>query len=106
MTYSFIKAVESEPGTTYGRLLNAMRATIRDNGGDSGIPGPIGSFFRRVITFSCAQVLDLLTRSSHLILATQTCEDTSVTSVGRFCRNLNYVRQKHLTSTRSRLCCS
>uniref|UniRef100_A0ACD5YF21 Uncharacterized protein n=1 Tax=Avena sativa TaxID=4498 RepID=A0ACD5YF21_AVESA len=55
MTYSFIKAVESEPGTTYGRLLNAMRATIRDNGGDSGIPGPIGSFFRRVITFSSAQ---------------------------------------------------
>jgi metacaspase-1 len=57
MTYSFIKAVESEPGTTYGRLLTAMRATIRDNGGDLGIPGPIGTFFRRVITFSCAQVL-------------------------------------------------
>ncbi|XP_048548091.1 metacaspase-1-like [Triticum urartu] len=55
MTYSFIKAVESEPGTTYGRLLSAMRATIRDNGGESGIPGPIGSFFRRVITFSNAQ---------------------------------------------------
>nr|CAB3500616.1 unnamed protein product [Digitaria exilis] len=55
MTYSFIKAVESEPGTTYGRLLTAMRATIRDNGGESGIPGPIGTFFRRVITFSCAQ---------------------------------------------------
>jgi hypothetical protein len=56
MTYSFIKAVESEPGTTYGRLLTAMRATIRDNGGEFGIPGPIGTFFRRVITFSCAQV--------------------------------------------------
>ncbi|GJN31671.1 hypothetical protein PR202_gn00029 [Eleusine coracana subsp. coracana] len=55
MTYSFIKAVESEPGTTYGRLLTAMRATIRDNGGEFGIPGPIGTFFRRVITFSCAQ---------------------------------------------------
>ncbi|KAL5210748.1 hypothetical protein ABZP36_006371 [Zizania latifolia] len=55
MTYSFIKAVLSEPGTTYGRLLSAMRATIRDNGGDLGIPGPLGSFFRRVITFSCAQ---------------------------------------------------
>jgi hypothetical protein len=48
--------VESEPGTTYGRLLTAMRATIRDNGGELGIPGPIGTFFRRVITFSCAQV--------------------------------------------------
>jgi hypothetical protein len=45
MTYSFIKAVESEPGTTYGRLLTAMRATIRDNGGELGIPGPIGTFF-------------------------------------------------------------
>jgi metacaspase-1 len=45
--------VASEPGTTYGRLLTAMRATIRDNG---GIPRPIGTFFRRVITFSCAQV--------------------------------------------------
>jgi len=56
MTYSFIKAVESEPGTTYGRLLTAMRATIRDNGGEFGIPGPIGTFFRRVITISCAQV--------------------------------------------------
>ncbi|KAL6593722.1 hypothetical protein ACP70R_048623 [Stipagrostis hirtigluma subsp. patula] len=55
MTYSFIKAVESEPGTTYGRLLTAMRATIRDSGGEFGIPGPIGTFFRRVITFSCAQ---------------------------------------------------
>ncbi|KAJ1296827.1 hypothetical protein BS78_01G332400 [Paspalum vaginatum] len=55
MTYSFIKAVESEPGATYGRLLAAMRATIRDNGGELGIPGPIGTFFRRVITFSCAQ---------------------------------------------------
>jgi hypothetical protein len=69
MTYSFIKAVESDPGTTYGRLLNAMRATIRDNGGDSGIPGPIGSFFRRVITFSCAQVVH---QSRHS--TTQTCK--------------------------------
>ncbi|CAD6203883.1 unnamed protein product [Miscanthus lutarioriparius] len=55
MTCSLIKAVESELGTTYGRLLTAMRATIRDNGGEFGIPGPIGTFFRRVITFSCAQ---------------------------------------------------
>jgi metacaspase-1 len=62
MTYSFIKAVESEPGTTYGRLLTAMRATIRDNGGEFGIPGPIGTFFRRVITFSCAQVQNSRTK--------------------------------------------
>uniref|UniRef100_A0A0E0GNJ7 Uncharacterized protein n=1 Tax=Oryza nivara TaxID=4536 RepID=A0A0E0GNJ7_ORYNI len=55
MTYSFIKAVETEPGTTYGRLLSAMRSTIRGGGGEVGIPGPLGAFFRRVITFSCAQ---------------------------------------------------
>ncbi|EES16425.1 metacaspase-2 [Sorghum bicolor] len=55
MTYSLIKAVESEPGTTYGRLLTAMRATIRDSGREFGGMGPIGTFFRRVITFSRAQ---------------------------------------------------
>ncbi|GJN41046.1 hypothetical protein PR202_gn00370 [Eleusine coracana subsp. coracana] len=55
MTYSFIKAVESEPGATYGRLLMDMRATIRNNGGDFGIPGPIGTFFCQAINFSRAQ---------------------------------------------------
>ncbi|KAL0384463.1 UNVERIFIED_CONTAM: Metacaspase-2 [Sesamum radiatum] len=30
MTYSFIRAAQNEPGLTYGRLLNAMRQTIRD----------------------------------------------------------------------------
>ncbi|XP_051132195.1 metacaspase-1-like [Andrographis paniculata] len=30
MTYSFIQAVQNEPGLTYGRLLNAMRQTIRE----------------------------------------------------------------------------
>ncbi|KAJ7968216.1 Metacaspase-1 [Quillaja saponaria] len=30
LTYSFIQAVQKEPGLTYGRLLNAMRRTIRE----------------------------------------------------------------------------
>ncbi|KAI5005298.1 hypothetical protein ZWY2020_032541 [Hordeum vulgare] len=52
MTDSFIKAVESEPGTTYGRLLGAMRATIRDGQGAGRrlLPGRIGSFVRKMIT--------------------------------------------------------
>ncbi|XP_052150617.1 metacaspase-1-like [Oryza glaberrima] len=53
MTYSFIRAVESEPGTTYGRLLAAMRATIREGQQGSGVrrllPGRLGSFVRKMI---------------------------------------------------------
>ncbi|GJN41045.1 hypothetical protein PR202_gn00369 [Eleusine coracana subsp. coracana] len=56
MTYSFIKAVESQPGATYGRLITGMRATIRSNGGESGIPGRIGTFSCRTINFNRAQV--------------------------------------------------
>ena len=57
MTDSFIKAVESEPGTTYGRLLSAMRATIRDGQGSgrSLLPGRIGSFVRKMITSNSVQ---------------------------------------------------
>ena len=57
MTDSFIKAVQSEPGTTYGRLLSAMRGTIRDGQGSGRRlkPGRIGSFVRRTITSSSVQ---------------------------------------------------
>lgn len=57
MTDSFIRAVESEPGTTYGRLLSAMRATIRDSQGSGRrlLPGRIGSFVRKMITSSGVQ---------------------------------------------------
>ncbi|GJN31672.1 hypothetical protein PR202_gb20097 [Eleusine coracana subsp. coracana] len=61
MTYSFIKAVESQPGATYGRLITGMRATIRSNGGESGIPGRIGTFFCRTINFNRAQEPQLCT---------------------------------------------
>ncbi|OEL37240.1 Metacaspase-1 [Dichanthelium oligosanthes] len=39
MMDSFINAVEAEPGTTYGRLLSAMRARIRDGQGSRRLPG-------------------------------------------------------------------
>uniref|UniRef100_A0A0D9VUS1 Peptidase C14 caspase domain-containing protein n=1 Tax=Leersia perrieri TaxID=77586 RepID=A0A0D9VUS1_9ORYZ len=57
MTYSFIKAVESEPGTTYGRLLGAMRATIRDGQGSGRrlLPGRLGSFVRKMIPSGAVQ---------------------------------------------------
>lgn len=54
MTYSFIQALESEPGTTYGRLLTAMRSAIRDT--NTGIrSGPIASLLRKVFSFGLTQ---------------------------------------------------
>ncbi|KAJ3673412.1 hypothetical protein LUZ60_006786 [Juncus effusus] len=55
MTYSFIQAVESEPGITYGRLLTAMRTTIRENGSGSCLSGPIASLIRRAVSFQPTQ---------------------------------------------------
>ncbi|KAK1602393.1 hypothetical protein QYE76_016490 [Lolium multiflorum] len=57
MTDSFIKAVQSEPGTTYGRLLSAMRGTIRDGQGMGRrlLPGRVGSFVRKMVTSSSVQ---------------------------------------------------
>lgn len=56
MTFSFIQAVESEPGTTYGRLLTAMRAAIRETGSSCQFSGPIASLIRRAIPFGSTQV--------------------------------------------------
>jgi metacaspase-1 len=64
MTASFIRAVKAEPGTTYGRLLSAMRATIRDGHGSPRLPGRLGSFVRRMIVSSSVQV-----RDAHVNLA-------------------------------------
>ncbi|AQL05897.1 Metacaspase-1 [Zea mays] len=55
MTDSFIKAVEAEPGTTYGRLLSAMRTRIRDGQGSRRLPGRLGSFVRWMIPSSSVQ---------------------------------------------------
>ncbi|XP_064993161.1 metacaspase-1-like isoform X2 [Musa acuminata AAA Group] len=59
MTYSFIQAIESEPGTTYGRLLTAMRAAIRASGIGISINGPIASLMRKVFNFGSTQVPQL-----------------------------------------------
>lgn len=48
MTYSFIQAVQNEPGLTYGRLLNAMHRAIHDAKPGSRFNGPIASFIRKV----------------------------------------------------------
>ncbi|XP_058214285.1 metacaspase-1-like [Rhododendron vialii] len=48
MTYSFIQALQNEPGLTYGRLLNTMRCAIRDAKPGSQLNGPIASFIRKV----------------------------------------------------------
>ncbi|KAK3147057.1 hypothetical protein QOZ80_3BG0277530 [Eleusine coracana subsp. coracana] len=55
MTESFIKAVEAEPGTTYGRLLSAMRARICDGHGNRRLRGPLKSFVRRVMSSSAQE---------------------------------------------------
>lgn len=47
MTYSFIQALQNEPGLTYGRLLNTMRCAIRDAKPGSQLNGPIASFIRK-----------------------------------------------------------
>ncbi|KAG0485167.1 hypothetical protein HPP92_009246 [Vanilla planifolia] len=56
MTYSFIHVAETDPGTTYGRLLGNMRSII--NGADAqhlGFTGPIASFMKRVLSYGIKQ---------------------------------------------------
>ncbi|KAK1287727.1 Metacaspase-1 [Acorus calamus] len=55
MTFSFIQAVESEPGVTYGRLLADMRSVIR--GAETGprINGPIASLLKKVFRSGLTQ---------------------------------------------------
>ncbi|KAK8967459.1 Metacaspase-1 [Platanthera guangdongensis] len=55
MIYSLIYAVETDPGTTYGRLLSNMRSIIR--GADTGVrlSGPIASFMKHVLSFGFKQ---------------------------------------------------
>ncbi|XP_047153945.1 metacaspase-3-like [Vigna umbellata] len=56
LTYSFIQTVQNEPGLSYGRLLSAMRSTIR--GTKTGIVplnGPIASMFNRLLGMELRQ---------------------------------------------------
>ncbi|GFP98705.1 metacaspase-1 [Phtheirospermum japonicum] len=49
MTFSFIQAVQNEPGLTYGRLLNAMRQKIRDTKTGPLPNGPVTSLLKKVL---------------------------------------------------------
>ncbi|RWR80587.1 metacaspase-1 [Cinnamomum micranthum f. kanehirae] len=49
MTYCFIRAIECENGTTYGSILNSMRATIRSTSNEmSG--GPVTTLISMLLT--------------------------------------------------------
>lgn len=59
LTYSFIQAVQNEPGLTYGRLLNSMRYAIREAKTGIRLNGPIASLVNRLLCMKLSQVLDL-----------------------------------------------
>ncbi|KAK9286621.1 hypothetical protein L1049_015021 [Liquidambar formosana] len=56
LTYSFIQAVQNEPGITYGRLLTAMRSAIREAKTGIRLDGPIASLVRKVFRTELVQV--------------------------------------------------
>jgi hypothetical protein len=55
MTHSFIRSLECEPRTTYGRLLSSMRSIMRQ-GGNCNLQGPVGSSIHMVTNFSGVEV--------------------------------------------------
>ncbi|XP_068639063.1 metacaspase-1-like [Aristolochia californica] len=55
MTYCFIQAVESEPGVSYGRLLNVMRSAIREAQTSLRTSGPIASLLRKMLRTGLTQ---------------------------------------------------
>ncbi|KAF3435029.1 hypothetical protein FNV43_RR22116 [Rhamnella rubrinervis] len=55
MTYSFIQAVQNEPGLTYGRLLNAMRFAIREAKTGIRLKGPIASILNKLLATDLSQ---------------------------------------------------
>ncbi|OMO87023.1 Zinc finger, LSD1-type [Corchorus capsularis] len=55
MTFSFIQAVQNEPGLTYGRLLNAIRNSIRDVKAGLRLNGPIATLFNKVLFGTTSQ---------------------------------------------------
>jgi hypothetical protein len=56
LTYSFINAVQNEPGLTYGRLLNSMRNAIREAKSGIRLRGPIASLVNKVLGTDLSQV--------------------------------------------------
>ncbi|XP_062079499.1 metacaspase-3-like isoform X2 [Humulus lupulus] len=59
MTYSFILAVQSEPGLTYGRLMSAMRSTIREAQTGIRLKGPIAALVNKILCTQLSQVPQL-----------------------------------------------
>lgn len=57
LTYCFIQAVQSEPGLTYGRLLNSIRQQIREAKTGIRLNGPIASLINKVLGADLSQVL-------------------------------------------------
>ncbi|MQM00378.1 hypothetical protein Taro_033109 [Colocasia esculenta] len=57
MTYCFIQAVESEPGVTYGRILQSMRSAIREASTGIRVGGPIASLLGKVFQIGLTQVV-------------------------------------------------
>ncbi|KAK1265930.1 Metacaspase-2 [Acorus gramineus] len=55
MTFSFIQAIESEAGVTYGRLLSKMRSVIRDAETGPRINGPITYLLQKVFRSGLTQ---------------------------------------------------
>lgn len=71
MTYSFIQAVQNEPGLTYGRLLSAMRQTIRDAQTGIRLKGPIAALVNKILRTQLSQVYIYSTISLNLIITLQ-----------------------------------
>ncbi|KAI3930808.1 hypothetical protein MKX01_037254, partial [Papaver californicum] len=59
MTYSFIQAVQSAPGLTYGALLIAMRTAIREPKTGIRFNSPITSVLRKMFHIGLSQVPQL-----------------------------------------------
>ena len=57
LTYCFIQAVQTEPGLTYGRLLNSIRQQIREAKTGIRLNGPIASLINKVLGADLSQVL-------------------------------------------------
>ncbi|XP_057977354.1 metacaspase-1-like [Malania oleifera] len=55
LTYSFIQAVQNEPGLAYGRLLSAMRSAIREARTGLRLNGPIASLINKALGLELSQ---------------------------------------------------
>lgn len=71
LTYSFIQAVQNEPGLTYGRLLNSMRYAIREAKTGIRLKGPIASLVNRLLCAELSQEPQLSSSEKFDIYAKQ-----------------------------------